>query len=68
MQRSRREGSQVDNEQGRSANDRQLYSGVIVKDQGKVIKRTTEVCSTLMARDYKGFGNQEMTGVLEIIE
>lgn len=38
--------------------------GIIVKNQGKEIKRTTEIASTLMARDYKGFGNQEMTGVL----
>lgn len=42
--------------------------GVIVKDQGKVVKKTIEICSTLMARDYKGFGNQEMTGVLEAVE
>ena len=28
----------------------------------------TQVAHTLMARDYKGFGGQEMTGVLELIK
>jgi DNA (cytosine-5)-methyltransferase 3A len=35
---------------------------VIVRNQGKEIVRETDKSSTLMARDYKGFGNQEMTG------
>jgi len=30
-----------------------------------MIERETDVASTLMARDGKGFGNQAMTGVLE---
>ena len=30
------------------------------------IDSSTEIASTLMARDYKGFGNQLMNGVLEI--
>jgi len=29
------------------------------------IARKTEISTTLMARDYKGYGNQEMIGVLE---
>lgn len=37
---------------------------VIVKNQGNEIIRETEKSHTLMARDYKGFGNQEMSGVL----
>lgn len=28
----------------------------------------TDIGTSLLARDYKGFGNQEMTGVLEIEE
>lgn len=35
-----------------------------VKNQGKCIVRKVEKSHTLMARDYKGFGNQEMTGIL----
>ena len=38
--------------------------GVVVTNQGKYIKRETDIATTLMARDYKGFGNQEMTGVV----
>lgn len=29
------------------------------------VEKITEIATTLMARDYKGFGNQFMTGVLE---
>ena len=39
--------------------------GIIVSNQGKEIVRKTEIANTLMARDYKGFGNQEMTGVFK---
>lgn len=28
----------------------------------------TDVAATLLARDYKGFGNQAMNGVLEVNE
>ena len=38
----------------------------MISNQGKTVGKTTDVCSTLMARDYKGFGNQAMTGVIEI--
>ena len=38
--------------------------GIIVKNQGKEIVRETDIATTLMARDWKGFGNQQMTGVL----
>lgn len=36
-----------------------------VTNQGKSIKKPIDKVHTLMARDYKGFGNQEMTGVFE---
>lgn len=37
--------------------------GVACSNQGHVISRVVEKARCLMARDYKGFGNQEMTGV-----
>lgn len=36
-----------------------------VTNQGKSIKKPIDKAHTLMARDYKGFGNQAMTGVFE---
>jgi len=36
-----------------------------VTNQGKSIKKPIDKAHTSMARDYKGFGNQEMTGVFE---
>lgn len=39
--------------------------GILLSSQGKKIERETETATTLMARDYKGFGNQVSTGVLE---
>lgn len=41
-------------------------TGVLLSDKGTKLERRTEIASTLMARDYKGFGNQAMTGVMEI--
>ena len=42
---------------------------VILNNQAKnIVTRNPEVSHCLMARDYKGFGNQEMTGVLCAIE
>lgn len=38
-----------------------------LKNQATEIHQITEVANTLMARDYKGFGNQPMNAVLEII-
>ena len=37
----------------------------MISSQGKKVGKTTDICSTLLARDYKGFGNQAMTGVIE---
>lgn len=39
--------------------------GILLSNQGKKFERETETASALMARDYKGFGNQTSTGVLE---
>ena len=44
---------------------RQLHTGIIVSEKGRKLGKCTDTASTLMARDYKGFGNQEMTGVIE---
>lgn len=37
--------------------------GCDVENQGKRLCKTVDKTQTLMARDYKGFGNQRMTGV-----
>lgn len=39
---------------------------VFIKNQGTEITRETDVSNTLLARDYKGFGNQEMNAVMYI--
>ena len=36
-----------------------------LKNQGNEIGKRIETATTILARDYKGFGNQEMTGVIE---
>ena len=41
-------------------------TGVLLSDKGTKLERKTNIASTLLARDYKGFGNQAMTGVVEI--
>ena len=38
---------------------------VLLSGQGSMFEKETNVATTLMARDYKGFGNQSMNGVLE---
>lgn len=43
-----------------------LIGGVNLKNQGKEAVRLTDISHTLMARDGKGLGNQEMTAVLEV--
>jgi hypothetical protein len=37
-----------------------------LSEQGKKVDKYTEVANTIMARDYKGFGNQAMNAVMEI--
>lgn len=39
---------------------------VLLKNQGGELERFTDTATTLMARDYKGFGNQITNGVIEI--
>ena len=38
---------------------------VLLTDQGRRFEKKTEIANSLMARDYKGFGNQESNGVIE---
>jgi len=38
----------------------------LLKKQAKEFYKETEMASTLMARDYKGFGNQEFNAVIEV--
>ena len=40
--------------------------GILLSKQATQIDKTINIANTLMARDYKGFGNQGMNGVLEI--
>lgn len=37
----------------------------LVSNKGEKFERETEVANTLLARDYKGFGNQAMNAVIE---
>ena len=38
---------------------------VLLKNQCNDFERHTDIATTLMARDYKGFGNQSMNGVIK---
>ena len=38
---------------------------VLLKGQGATLDKQIDIATTLMARDYKGFGNQPMNGVIE---
>ena len=40
--------------------------GILLSKQATQVDKTISIANTLMARDYKGFGNQGMNGVLEI--
>ena len=41
-----------------------IKTGLFSK-QCKIFDREIDVANTLLARDYKGFGNQSMNGVIE---
>lgn len=43
-------------------------TGIILLNKGNCFEKITDICLTLLARDYKGFGNQAMTGVIEYDE
>jgi hypothetical protein len=47
-----------------SATYRQTEAVLLTK-QGRRFEKKTEIANCLMARDYKGFGNQEANGVIE---
>ena len=38
---------------------------LLLKNRGTEILKVAEISPTLMARDYKGFGNQTMAAVME---
>ena len=38
---------------------------LLLSEQGTNFVKTTDTATTIMARDYKGFGNQAMNAVLE---
>lgn len=59
------EYSELTPHEKRNSPVRQLHTGIIVSEKGRKLGKCTDTASTLMARDYKGFGNQEMTGVIE---
>ena len=42
--------------------------GGVLSNKGTELERLTDIATTLMARDYKGMGNQGMNGVIEIEE
>lgn len=41
------------------------HKTALLSDCGRHFERETEYACTLLARDYKGFGNQSMNGVIE---
>ena len=38
---------------------------LLLSNQATQIEKQIDIATTLMARDYKGFGNQSMNGVIE---
>lgn len=40
--------------------------GVVLSEQGTKFDKKTDIANTLLSRDYKGFGNQGMNGVVEV--
>jgi len=47
-----------------SGTDEKIRQGAVVTNQAKHIDHFTDYANTLMARDYKGFGNQGMNAVI----
>jgi hypothetical protein len=39
---------------------------VLLSNQGSRFEKKTDIATCLMARDYKGIGNQQSNGVIEI--
>ena len=40
--------------------------GILLSNCGRKIEKELKEATMLMARDYKGFGNQAQTGVVEV--
>lgn len=38
---------------------------LLLSNQATQIEKQIDIATTFMARDYKGFGNQSMNGVIE---
>lgn len=38
---------------------------LLLKNKGTELVRKTDIACTIISRDYKGFGNQPMNGVIE---
>lgn len=45
-----------------------LKQTLLLSKQATIIEKETNIANTLMARDYKGFGNQPMNAVMEITD
>ena len=60
---SEEETQQTDNTNGTWL---QKTHGVRLSNKGNKFDGYSDIALTLLARDYKGFGNQQMTGVMEI--
>lgn len=50
---------------GSRCEDNYIQETVLLSNKGTTYEKTTECVATLMARDYKGFGNQAMNAVIE---
>lgn len=57
----RQTGRQADRQTDRLA----LTETLLLSNQATQIEKQIDIATTLMARDYKGFGNQSMNGVIE---
>lgn len=51
---------------GQQSDRRPVQLGYGFENKCRELTHEMDVSTTLMARDYKGFGNQQMTGVIEI--
>ena len=41
---------------------------MLLSNQAQKFERKIDIANTLLARDYKGFGNQAMNGIIEYSE
>ena len=53
------------NERSNRGSNQTRLKTVLIREQGRKLEKITDVATTLMARDYKGFGNQVTNGVIE---